>query len=351
MARGKNFFAVFVVVLFLLAATSLFAQADKDQLQNQSITATPNPPAEALQPGIVMGTVADINNSPVPGATVLIQGDGPDNARSVSTNESGFFEIRDVQAGRSYEVVVHSAGFSDWESPTFTLEPGQSKIVDVGSLQIKEVNTVVIVTPETNEEIATEQVKSEEKQRGFAIIPNFYAVYNANPAPLTTKLRFRLALRVARDPFTFAGVAMLAGVGQGLGDPDYVQGAKGYGERFAANYANSVTDIMLEGAVFPSLLHQDPRYFYKGSGSGRSRAGHVLESLFVSKGENGGWQPNYSGLGGALAAAGIENLYYPRANRGGGLIAQSFGTTMAIHLAVRMLDEFVFRPAKGSVAD
>ena len=302
-----------------------------------------------MQPGIVMGTVADINSSPVPGATVLIQGDGPENSRSVTTSESGFFEVRDVQAGHTYQIVVESAGFSNWESPAFTLEPGQSKIVDVGSLQIKEVNTVVTVTPETTEEIATQQVNAEEKQRGFAIIPNFYAVYNANAAPLNTKLRFQLALRVARDPFTFAGVALLAGVGQGTNTPDYVQGARGYGERFAANYANSATDIMLEGAVFPSLLHQDPRYFYKGTGSGKSRAAHVVESLFVSKGENGGWQPNYSGLGGALAAAGLENLYYPRANRGVGLFLQGFGTTMAIHTAVRMLDEFVFRPAKGSV--
>jgi hypothetical protein len=183
------------------------------------------------------------------------------------------------------------------------------------------------------------------------VIPNFYAVYNANPAPLNTSLRFRLALRVIRDPFTFAGVAMLAGVGQGLDNPDYVQGAKGYGERFAANYANSVTDVMLEGAVFPSLFHQDPRYFYKGRGTVKSRAGHVLASLVLAKSDNGNLQLNYSGLAGAAAAAGIENLYYPRSNRGGELFLQSFGTTMAIHTAVRMLDEFVFRPAKGSVAN
>lgn len=351
MGKWKTVFVQSLAVLLVLATPSLFAQADKNPMQNLFAAGTDPSPAAALQSGIVMGTVADINGSPVPGASVILQGDGADNGRSVTTNESGFFEVRDVPAGRPYQIIVRSEGFSDWESPVFALDSGQSKIIDVANLQIKEVETVVTVTPESTEEIATEQVKTEEKQRGFGIIPNFYAVYDSNPAPLTARLRFRLALRVTHDPFTFVGVAMLAGIGQGLGTPNYVQGAKGYGERFAANYANSVTDIMLEGAVFPSLLHQDPRYFYKGRGSARSRAAHVVESLFVTKGDNGNWQPNYSGLGGALASAGIENLYYPRTNRGAGLIAQSFGTTLSIHLAVRLLDEFVFRPAKGSVAD
>ena len=144
---------------------------------------------------------------------------------------------------------------------------------------------------------------------------------------------------------------MLAGIGQATDHPDYVQGAKGYGERFGANYANSFTDIILEGAIFPSLLHQDPRYFYKGPGTKKARAAHVLYSLIVTKGNNGKCQPNYSGLGGNLASAAISNTCYPNANRGVGLVFQGFDTVMAEHLAVRMLDEFVFRPAKGSVAN
>ncbi len=303
------------------------------------------------QTGIVMGTVTDVNGSPIPGATVALQGSGAEELGSVATSENGFFEIRDVQAGVPFHVSVNSLGFSEWQSPAFTLDPGQSKILDVGGLQIKEVQTTVTVTPESTQEIAVEQVKSEEKQRGFAIIPNFYAVYNSNPAPLTTGLKFRLALRVARDPFTFSGVALLAGADQAADTPSYVQGAKGFGERFVANYANSFSDIMLEGAILPSLLHQDPRYYYKGSGTAKSRMAHVVESLFVARGDDGRAQPNYSVLGGSLASAGLENLYYPRADRGVGLFLQSFGTTTAIHLAVRTLDEFIFRPARGSVAN
>jgi hypothetical protein len=212
------------------------------------------------------------------------KGPEPGDVRTVTTNENGFFEIRDVVAGRPYAVSIRAAGFSEWDSPAVTLEPGQSKILDVSKLQIQEVQTNVTVTPESDEQIATEQVKTEEKQRGFLVIPNFYAAYTSNPAPLTAKLKFSLAFRVARDPFTLAGSALLGGFDQAADSPKYVQGAQGYGERLGANYANAVTDVMLDGAILPTLLHQDPRYFYQGTGTTRSRTFHVLASLFVTKG-------------------------------------------------------------------
>ncbi len=77
-----------------------------------------------------------------------------------------------------------------------------------------------------------------------------------------------------------------------------MQGAKGFGQRLGANYANGLTDIMIGGAILPSILHQDPRYFYQGTGTKKSRALHALSTRFICKGDNGLWQPNYSGLGG-----------------------------------------------------
>ena len=35
---------------------------------------------------------------------------------------------------------------------------------------------------------------------------------------------------------------------------------------------------MIGGAILPSLLHQDPRYFYQGSGTKKSRALHALRT-------------------------------------------------------------------------
>jgi uncharacterized membrane protein YeaQ/YmgE (transglycosylase-associated protein family) len=78
---------------------------------------------------------------------------------------------------------------------------------------------------------------------------------------------------------------------------------------------------MVGGAILPSLLKQDPRYFYKGTGSTRSRILYALANAVICKGDNGHWQFDYSGILGDLAAGGISNLYYPASSRsGGGLI-------------------------------
>ena len=269
---------------------------------------------------------------------------GPD-LRTVTTDANGFFQIHDVQPGDSYHVQIRAAGFAEWESPNVVLEPGQYKIEDAPALRLEEVTTTVTVTPDGNEEIAIEQVKSEEKQRALGgLFPDFYAVYTPDPAPLNARLRFSLALRLARDPFTFAGVAMLAGIGQATNYPNYVQGFKGYSERFAASYTNTFTDTMMSGAILPSLLHQDPRYHYDGHGSIQSRAAHALASLLVARGDNGHLQPNYSGFGGDFTAAAVSNLYYPRASRGTDILLEGFAVNTAIHASVRLLDEFVFHP-------
>jgi hypothetical protein len=72
---------------------------------------------------------------------------------------------------------------------------------------------------------------------------------------------------------------------------------------------------MIGGALLPSLLHQDPRYFYKGTGSVTSRALYAISTVVICKGDNGKWQPNYSNVLGNLAAAGISNAYYPSTDR------------------------------------
>jgi Carboxypeptidase regulatory-like domain len=337
--------------LFTFASASLFAQVTALSPPEDLITTASGHKVQlpsVSQTGIILGTVTDINDAPVSGAGVSLQGRDPNDFRSVATNENGFFEIRDVQPGVPYEVSIRAEGFAEWESPVVTLEPGQSKILDVSKLRPEEVRTAISVTPASSDQIATEQVKSEEKQRGFLIIPDFFAVYTPNPAPLTTKLKFDLAFKVARDPFTLAGVAVLAGIGQAEDNPKYVQGARGYGERFGANYANDFTNVILDGAILPSLLHQDPRYFYKGTGKTESRVFHAISSLFIAKGDDGRWQPNYSALAGDLASAAISNFYYPKSNRGVGVVFQGLAIIDAVHVTIRILDEFVFRPSRAA---
>src|SRR5580698_1183712 len=97
----------------------------------------------------------------------------------------------------------------------------------------------------------------------------------------------------------------------------YGQGAQGYAKRFGASYTDGFVGTFLADAVLPSVLHQDPRYFYRGTGSIRSRALYAMASAVICKGDNGRWQPNYSNVLGNLAAAGISNAYYPASNRNG----------------------------------
>jgi hypothetical protein len=92
----------------------------------------------------------------------------------------------------------------------------------------------------------------EEKQRGLGIIPNFYAIYAPNPAPLAPRLKFSLAFRVLRDPFTIGGT--VAATGRAPEKPFCGDGWKGFGERFGANYANQFTYVMIGGAILPSCV-------------------------------------------------------------------------------------------------
>jgi hypothetical protein len=289
------------------------------------------------QPGSIAGTVTDVKNDVLSGATVVLQGPAPGDRRTVVTNDNGFFQLQGVKAGVPYHVIIRAKGFADWTSPVVTLSPGQYKILN-GKLQVEQLRTTVIVNPPLS---APEQVQAQLQQRIVGIIPNFYVSYDPNAKPLTPKLKFKLAFRVLVDPVTIAGVALIAGIGQAADYPDYGQGAEGYAKRFGSSYADGFTDIMVGGAILPSLLHQDPRYFYQGKGTKKSRALHALSFPFVCKGDNGKLQPNYSSIGGDLAASAVSYAYYPESNRSTGLIFRNVGISTAERAAASLLQEFV----------
>jgi len=176
-------------------------------------------------------------------------------------------------------------------------------------------SSVVRVTA-TRQEIATEQVKIEEKQRLLGFVPNFYIVYDEHPAPLTPRQKFALALRQEIDPVTFLSAGFFAGIEQGKNTfAGYGQGFSGYAKRYGANYADGFSGTMLGGAFFPSIFKQDPRYYWKGKGSVASRALYAIAMSVMCKGDNGHWQFNYSALTGGVAAGEISNLYYPASDQ------------------------------------
>jgi hypothetical protein len=314
----------------VLAMTLLISLA----MQGQSLQS-----AEA-RPGKLIGTVTDINGDPVPNSTVVLEMPGSGDRRTLVTPGSGFFEFDDLEPGTAYQIKISAKDFADWTSPAITLEPGQFKIVTGIRLRIEVERTTVDVHYDPVE-VAAQQFKAEEKQRVFGIIPNFYVTYETDAAPLTAKMKFELALKVSIDPVTVAGVGLVSASRQAANSPKYGQGWGAYGERFGAVAADGFSDIMIGGAILPSLLHQDPRYFYQGTGTTGSRIRHAMFSPFVARGDNGKWQPNYSSLGGDLASSALSNLYYPQVNRGAGLVFGNFAIGTAERVGASLAQEFI----------
>jgi hypothetical protein len=245
-----------------------------------------------------------------------------------------------VIPGATYQLSISAKDYDDWISTPIVLNPEQFKIVSGIQLRIATERTTVNVHYDPVE-VATEQFKAEEKQRVFGVIPNFYVSYDSNPAPLTAKMKFKLALKVSVDPVTIAGVFVVASAKQAGDTPNYGQGWAAYGKRFGAVATDGFSDIMIGGAILPSLLHQDPRYFYQGTGRTGSRVRHAMFSPFVARGDNGKWQPNYSSLGGDLAASALANLYYPRSDRGAGLVFGNFAIGTAERIGASLAQEFL----------
>ena len=295
---------------------------------------------EAPRTATIMGTVTDINGDVIPNATVVLKEVESNDPRTILTTEKGMFEFHDVTPGIAYQLGISAKDFADWTSTPITLTPDQFKIVTGIQLRIAIGRTTVDVHYDPVE-VATEQFKAEEKQRVFGIIPNFYVSYEKDPAPLTTKMKFKLALKVSTDPVTAGGVLLVASAKQAGNTPDYGQGWGAYGKRFGAVATDGFSDIMIGGAILPSLLHQDPRYFYQGTGTTGSRFRHAVFSTFVARTDKGGSQPNYSSLGGVLASSSLANLYYPRSNRGAGLVFGNFAIGIAERIGANVAQEFL----------
>ena len=160
-------------------------------------------------------------------ATAVLSGPDPADRRTAETDQNGFFQFDAPKPGIAYQISVSASGFEPWSSANISVYPGQFKLLDNIQLRIATEHTTVEVRYEP-EQVATEQIRLEEKQRILGIIPNFYVSYEGeNTEPLTSKMKFQLALRVSYDPVTIAGVAFTAGFRQAANSPDYQQGLKG----------------------------------------------------------------------------------------------------------------------------
>jgi hypothetical protein len=286
----------------------------------------------------VAGIVLDVSGASVPGAQVSLMHQDGTELHTMMSGANGEFDFTKIPPG-SYLVIVNAQDFAIFTSAEFVVAEQQVYEVPDVSLSIATANMEVTVRP--TEFIAAEQIRAAEKQRLMGVIPNFYTSYIIDAAPLTAKQKFRFAVRGTFDPVSMAGVGFGAGIEQATNAyAGYGQGAAGYAKRFAAKFADGRSSDFLTHAVFPSLLHQDPRYYYQGSGSAKSRLAHAVASAFLARSDTGLTVPNYSYLLGDLGSAALSNLYYPKANRGASLVFTIAAVGLAGRIGGNILREF-----------
>ena len=286
----------------------------------------------------VLGIVLDVSGASVSGAEVSLMREDGTGLHTMVSEADGGFNFTKIPAG-SYLVIVNAKDFATFTSAEFAIAEQQIYEVPSVSLSVAAANMAVTVHP--TEFIAAEQIRAAEKQRLMGVIPNFYTSYTFDAAPLTAKQKFLFAVRGTFDPVSMVGVAFGAGIEQATNAyAGYGQGAAGYGKRFAAKFADGRSSDFLTHAVFPSLLHQDPRYYYLGSGSVKARLAHAVGSAFFTRTDNGLTAPNFSYFLGDFGSAALSNLYYPRANRGAGLVFTNAAVGLAGRIGGNILREF-----------
>lgn len=153
--------------------------------------------------------------------------------------------------------------------------------------------------------------------RLFFTLPNFLTLENAGQvAPLTTKQKFAVVARGSFDYVQYPWYGFLSGISQWEdSEPGYGQGAEGYAKRFGTAFADGTIENFVTGAIFPSLLHQDPRYFQLGQGSFVHRTFYAMSRNLITRTDAGRNQFNYSEVvGGGLSAAISTYSYHPRSH-------------------------------------
>ena len=347
----KNFFLL--VCVLSLMRTGVLAQSlttvavanfpDAPQSRMREETTETKRQAESS----IVGTVFDTTGDVVPGAIVtLIASDEPE--VTIASGPDGKFAFQNLRSGK-YTVRFSLQGARPYTSPEIALERGQEYQLTGIALVFTSENVSVLVSGSTLG-IAEEELHLQLQQRLVGVVPNFYTSYIWNAAPLTPGLKFRLAIRSMLDPAVFLTTGIGAGIGQATNrTPAFGQGASGYGKRYGAGYADEVSNRLFSGAVYPSLFHQDPRFFYQGAGSKKSRALYAVTRAVVTRGDDGRDQPNYSRILGAFTAAALNTAYRPGNERSVSGTFRRGSITLGSYSADSLFREFVFRRITSKV--
>ncbi len=316
----------------------------------QTTTSVPTSQSGTQGDSALSGGILDLTGAAVVGIDLHLENAAGEELRKSSTGTNGEFTFSNLPPGRYRVTVLPQNGFQGYASNALELGPQQAIAIPTIVLSVASASTEVTVRP--TEEIAAEQIKAEEKQRLIGILPNYYVSFVHDAAPMTAAQKYGLALHEFLDPTRFVGTAIAAGVEQANNSyAGYGSDAAGYGKRYAAAYGDGLFQSMLSHAVFPALFHQDPRYFYQGTGTTRSRALHAISFAVIVRDDRGHTAPNYSYLLGDVGAGLISNLYYPHADRGYGLVFTNALISVGGRAAGSLVHEFIDKHITKNVPD
>ena len=288
----------------------------------------------------ITGVVVDPSGAAIPRASIRLLDQSGRIIREVSTGSDGTFRLEKLTAG-TFQVTVKAPGFATFTSTPIVLVAGQSFALPQQTVTIASANAQVQVNA-TDSQVAESQIRAAEKQRVLGFYPEFLTSYQYDAVPLKAKQKYSLALRDTLDPAVFLATGFGAGIEQAENSfKGYGQGAAGYGKRYAALYGDGLFGDLFAHAVYSSLFHQDPRYFYQGTGTVKSRFVHAVSFSVAIRGDNGKTVPNYSYILGDLSSGALSNAYYPHADRGVGLVFSNAAIGIAGRAASSLLSEFV----------
>jgi hypothetical protein len=196
--------------------------------------------------------------------------------------------------------------------------------------------------PQDQNDQNQKEADKQKNDRMFFVMPNFFTVANeAHVPPITWKQKFVITAKGAFDPYEFVVVGILAGIRQEENAyPAFGQGMQGYAKRYGAAFADQVDGNIMVGAVYPSILRTDPRYFQLGKGGFVRRFGYAISRIFVTRRDSGGSLFNFPEFAGNATAITISNLYYPAADRGFSAGLNNWGVQMGLDAFRNELKEF-----------
>lgn len=198
-------------------------------------------------------------------------------------------------------------------------------------------------TPKQAQEQKEEEKTGTSNDRILWTMPNFLTVANAGQyPPLTVGQKFGVVARGSFDWFEYPWIAALAGISQAENsEPGYGQGFSGYAQRYGAAFGDSTIENFMTGAVLPSVLHQDPRYYQLGHGGFWHRAAYAASRLVITRSDSGSTQFNFSEIGGSLGAAAISNYtYHPNSDRNVPNMLSVWGTQIGLDGVTTVVKEF-----------